>query len=231
MFELFLFVPYSMDHERQIGTVRYVFFLLSSNLILHLMYIFVIFVVHFPNPEAFASYNCGLMPLLLTEVAYFASKSPDQHRSLLIPQLSVKLRYHVWFLLVMLLPLYQLQSFILLGAIALGWLHAQSKLDAAYNFSAEKVAQCESNCVFSGMRQLAGFVTADAAQGYCFYMDEHRAVVPVRSEPAEEKAGGEESKRGLQEQLVGESVEHKAEKEDKELDSADIVLIGSVNCG
>ena len=85
--------------------------------------------------------------------------------SLLLDLFPMESKYHPWALLILSFPLYQVQTFLLIAAVALGYLHS---IGIIHNISPEHATVFERFFYFPRAGPLCGFITVDTAREYSF---------------------------------------------------------------
>lgn len=76
--QLSLYIPYAINHEKQLGTIRYLLFFILSNAGLHIAYTLILFIIGLFASGAQNAYSCGLFPITLTEAYISAYRNPDK---------------------------------------------------------------------------------------------------------------------------------------------------------
>lgn len=73
-----MFTYYSIIYERNIGTVRYLFFFIVSSTMAETIFALSMFLLHFLFPFIIKAETYGLLPLIMTMIVIECDKNPEE---------------------------------------------------------------------------------------------------------------------------------------------------------
>ena len=79
--DLLIFIPTVMTKERALGTVRYILYFLMTSALVQLIFVLIMYLIHFKYEKAMEVSSYGIIPLFFADIVADCLQRPEEIRS------------------------------------------------------------------------------------------------------------------------------------------------------
>lgn len=152
--------------EGLLGSVAFFIDVLVKNIEIQIVYLFLMFLLHFMSPEFLKFHSCGLWDLVMVYITIRSASNPEQDTNFLCLPITIKAKYYP-FLIILLFSVISMTPFSLIAAMIVGYIETYFFNGVLMRISRNRAIWFE-NKLFPCVKQRPDFLSAESLESPYF---------------------------------------------------------------